>query len=129
MGLWTLLQGFLLLANAFAVLNEDRFLGPRGWTLLQIQGGKTTLKGQIIGFIHACQYFRLPLIVLNIITIAVKLISGEVRSLLFLPCSSATSLCKILSGRHILDSNIHVEYSRPSDQKLPKDSDPARFSA
>ncbi|CAB4284648.1 hypothetical protein PRUPE_6G268700 [Prunus persica] len=76
MGLWTLLQGFLLLANAFAVLNEDRFLGPRGWTLLQIQGGKTTLKGQIIGFIHACQYFRLPLIVLNIITIAVKLISG-----------------------------------------------------
>ncbi|KAK6928899.1 Yos1-like [Dillenia turbinata] len=30
MGLWTLLEGFLLLANAFAILNEDRFLAPRG---------------------------------------------------------------------------------------------------
>ncbi|BBH06228.1 Yos1-like protein, partial [Prunus dulcis] len=29
-GFATLIQGFLLLANAFAVLNEDRFLDPRG---------------------------------------------------------------------------------------------------
>ncbi|RXI02099.1 hypothetical protein DVH24_026629 [Malus domestica] len=77
MGLWTVFQGFLLLANAFAILNEDRFLGPRGWTLLQLQGGRrTTLKGQIIGFIHACQFFRFPLILLNLVTIVVKLISG-----------------------------------------------------
>ncbi|CAA0829234.1 Unknown protein [Striga hermonthica] len=29
MGLWTLLEGCLLLANALAILNEDRFLAPR----------------------------------------------------------------------------------------------------
>ncbi|XP_034218057.1 protein transport protein yos1-like [Prunus dulcis] len=75
-GFATLIQGFLLLANAFAVLNEDRFLDPRGWTLLQIQGGRTTLKGKIIGLIHLCQFLRLPLIILNIIVIVFKLIFG-----------------------------------------------------
>ncbi|KAI3737719.1 hypothetical protein L2E82_27730 [Cichorium intybus] len=29
MGLWTLLEGCLLIANALAILNEDRFLAPR----------------------------------------------------------------------------------------------------
>ncbi|CAA2955186.1 immediate early response 3-interacting 1-like [Olea europaea subsp. europaea] len=32
MGLWTLLEGCLLLANALAILNEDRLLAPRGWS-------------------------------------------------------------------------------------------------
>lgn len=76
MGFWTLLEGFLLFANALAVLNEDRFLAPRGWTLVEIQGRRNTLKGQIIGLIHACQFLRLPLILLNIIVIVVKLFTG-----------------------------------------------------
>ncbi|XP_022742727.1 protein transport protein yos1-like [Durio zibethinus] len=77
MGFWTLLEGLLLFANAFAILNEDRFLAPRGWTLAEIQGGRrNTLKGQIIGLIHACQFLRLPLILFNIITIVVKLFAG-----------------------------------------------------
>ncbi|KAI3866721.1 hypothetical protein MKW92_000671 [Papaver armeniacum] len=62
MGLWTLLEGFLLLANALAILNEDPFLGPRGWSFAEL--------------IYATQYLRLPLIVLNAITIVVKLVSG-----------------------------------------------------
>jgi len=78
MGLWTLLEGFLLLANALAILNEDRFLAPRGWSFSDVSGvqrGKS-LKGQLIGLIYATQYLRVPLIVLNAITILVKLVSG-----------------------------------------------------
>ncbi|KAG6758270.1 hypothetical protein POTOM_038608 [Populus tomentosa] len=41
MGLWTLLEGFLLLANAFAILNEDRFLAPRGWSFSEFSVGRT----------------------------------------------------------------------------------------
>ncbi|KAJ4768601.1 Immediate early response 3-interacting 1 [Rhynchospora pubera] len=78
MGLWTLLEGFLLLANALAILNEERFLAPKGWSFSEVStsGGAKTLKGQIIGLIYAAQYLRVPLIVLNAITILVKLISG-----------------------------------------------------
>ncbi|KAK6245009.1 hypothetical protein QUC31_011418 [Theobroma cacao] len=77
MGFWTLLEGLLLFANALAILNEDRFLARRGWTLAEIQGGRrNTLKGQIIGLIHACQFLRLPLILFNIITIVVKVFTG-----------------------------------------------------
>ena len=77
MGFWTLLEGLLLFANALAILNEDRFLAPRGWTLLELQGGRrNSLKGQIIGLIHACQFLRLPLILFNIVTIVVKMFSG-----------------------------------------------------
>lgn len=77
MGFWTFLEGLLLFANALAILNEDRFLAARGWTVLEIQGARrNTLKGQIIGLIHACQFLRLPLILFNILTIVVKLVSG-----------------------------------------------------
>lgn len=77
MGLWTLLEGCLLLANALAILNEDRFLAPRGWSLAEYPGGRrNSFKGQIIGLIYATQYLRVPLIVLNTITIIVKLVSG-----------------------------------------------------
>ncbi|QHO29923.1 uncharacterized protein DS421_8g229060 [Arachis hypogaea] len=49
MGLWTLLEGFLLLANALAILNEDRFLAPRGWGLSDFSSGRTkSFKDQLI---------------------------------------------------------------------------------
>ncbi|KAK3226231.1 hypothetical protein Dsin_006093 [Dipteronia sinensis] len=77
MGFWTFLEGFLLFANAMAILNEDRFLAPRRWTLAELQAGRrNSFKGQVIGLIHAFQFMRLPLILLNIITIVVKLVSG-----------------------------------------------------
>lgn len=77
MGFWAFMEGLLLFANAMAILNEDRFLGPRGWTLAELQAGRrNSLKGQVIGLIHACQFMRLPLIILNIIVIVVKLFSG-----------------------------------------------------
>ncbi|KAF9621732.1 hypothetical protein IFM89_027586 [Coptis chinensis] len=77
MGLWTLLEGLLLLANALAILNEERFLAPRGWSFAEVPPGTAkSLKGQLIGLIYATQYLRLPLILLNAITIVVKLVSG-----------------------------------------------------
>ncbi|KAK3428794.1 hypothetical protein EUGRSUZ_E00256, partial [Eucalyptus grandis] len=77
MGLWTLLEGLLLLANALAILNEDRFLAPRGWGFQEFPGGKAkSLKGQVIGLIYATQYLRVPLIILNSICIIIKLVSG-----------------------------------------------------
>ncbi|KAJ9684468.1 hypothetical protein PVL29_016774 [Vitis rotundifolia] len=77
MGLWTLLEGCLLIANALAILNEDRFLAPRGWSFSEFSGGKTkSFKGQLIGLIYATQYLRVPLILLNSICIIIKLVSG-----------------------------------------------------
>ncbi|TYH89988.1 hypothetical protein ES332_A13G020400v1 [Gossypium tomentosum] len=77
MGLWSILEGFLLLANAMAILNEDRFLAPRGWSFSEFSTGQTkSFKGQLIGLIYAIQYMRLPLILLNAICIVVMLISG-----------------------------------------------------
>jgi hypothetical protein len=75
MGLWTLLEGLLLLANALAILNEDRFLAKRGWGFNEM-GGVKSLKGQIIGLVHAAQYLRLPLIALNTLVAVSMLISG-----------------------------------------------------
>ncbi|EPS64976.1 hypothetical protein M569_09805 [Genlisea aurea] len=77
MGLWKLLEGFLLLANSLAILNEDRFLTPRGWSFQEYSGVKrNSLKGQILGLIYATQYLRVPLILLNVLCIFVKLVSG-----------------------------------------------------
>ncbi|XP_076905277.1 uncharacterized protein LOC143560994 [Bidens hawaiensis] len=77
MGLWTLLEGCLLIANALAILNEDRFLAPRGWSFQEYSGVKrNSLKGQIIGFIYATQYLRVLLMILNSLCIVVKLVSG-----------------------------------------------------
>ncbi|KAJ4779871.1 Yos1-like protein [Rhynchospora pubera] len=61
-----------------AILNEERFLAPKGWSFSEVStsGGAKTLKGQIIGLIYAAQYLRVPLIVLDAITILVMLISG-----------------------------------------------------
>ncbi|KAH6557767.1 hypothetical protein KP509_1Z096100 [Ceratopteris richardii] len=79
MGLWTLFEGLLMLANAVAILNEERFLARRGWGFNELGGmgaSVRSLKGQILGLIHAVQYLRLPLIALNIIVAFSMLISG-----------------------------------------------------
>ncbi|XP_010544157.1 PREDICTED: immediate early response 3-interacting protein 1-like [Tarenaya hassleriana] len=77
MGFWTLIEGLLLFTNAMAILNEERFLAPKGWTLVDLQtGGRKSLKGRTIGLIHACHYLRFPLMLLNVLVIVLKLFSG-----------------------------------------------------
>ena len=73
MTLWTLTQSALLAVNAVAVLNEQRFLAPRGLTMRDVREGGTTsptsAKGQMVGLINATSYLRVPLVVLNSIVI------------------------------------------------------------
>lgn len=78
MGLWTLLQGLLLFVNGVAILNNDRFLEKCGWGFSYFQTGAspTNVKYQIIGFIHAVHFMQTPLVVINLIVIAVKLLFG-----------------------------------------------------
>ncbi|KAE9465244.1 hypothetical protein C3L33_02848, partial [Rhododendron williamsianum] len=77
MGIWTLLEGCLLLANALAILNEERFLVPRRWSFQEFSGvRRNSMKGQLIGLIYAVQYMRILLMVANVVIIVVKLVSG-----------------------------------------------------
>ena len=79
MSLWTLLQSVLLVANAFAVLNEERFLEPKNLSQSAITSGYVSahgFKGQLIGLIYAASYLRMPLLAANAIVIFVKVLFG-----------------------------------------------------
>eukprot|EP00850_Spirogloea_muscicola_P002318 SM000009S23447 [mRNA] locus=s9:26780:27341:- [translate_table: standard] len=77
MAIWALFQAVLLLLNAAAVLNEDRFLAPYGWGFQDMHAARTSpLKVQIIGMLHAVQYLRVPLLAANLVTIFMKLLFG-----------------------------------------------------
>ncbi|MCD7450911.1 hypothetical protein HAX54_008973 [Datura stramonium] len=59
-------EGCLLLANALAILSEDVFLAPRGWSFQEYSGvRRNSFKGQLLGLIYATQYLRVLLILLN----------------------------------------------------------------
>uniref|UniRef100_A0A061RMS0 Yos1-like protein n=1 Tax=Tetraselmis sp. GSL018 TaxID=582737 RepID=A0A061RMS0_9CHLO len=81
MSLWTLVQASLMFANGFAIVNNDRFLEKHGWgySALYDRGyglGPGHMKRSTIGFLHACSYLRLPLLMFNVIVIFVKLLFG-----------------------------------------------------
>merc|ERR1712216_962865 len=80
MSLWTLLQSVLLVANAFAVLNEERFLEPKNLSQSAITSGYVSahgFKGQLIGLIYAASYLRMPLLAANAIVNFVKVLFGS----------------------------------------------------
>jgi hypothetical protein len=75
MSLWQLLEAILMITNALAILNQDRFLTPHGWGFAEMGNGRvTSIKGQIVGLLHAVQYLRVPLVALNSIIIVSKLL-------------------------------------------------------
>ncbi|BBN01552.1 immediate early response 3-interacting protein 1 [Marchantia polymorpha subsp. ruderalis] len=77
MSMWQFLEAVLMMTNALAILNEDRFLVPHGWGFSEMSNGRvSSLKSQIIGLLHAVQYLRVPLVALNTITVVLKLIFG-----------------------------------------------------
>mmetsp|Transcript_4114 Transcript_4114/g.6426 ORF Transcript_4114/g.6426 Transcript_4114/m.6426 type:complete len:80 (+) Transcript_4114:208-447(+) len=79
MTLWTFCQSMLLVFNAFAVLNEQRFLEKYGLGHSALTSGHvsaTSPRGQLIGLITATTYMRMPLVVLNSLVILVKMIFG-----------------------------------------------------
>jgi len=86
----------LLLINAMAVLNEERFLARVGWSSSQsqsqnvafhqsfdqsgysvVQGGDMTVKARLINLISAVRtLMRIPLIGLNIVVIIYEMVMG-----------------------------------------------------
>eukprot|EP00894_Picocystis_sp_ML_P000988 jgi/Pico_ML_1/51505/g2528.t1 len=80
MTLWSLCQAVLLVTNGMAVLHEGRFLSKYGLGHDRLAGGdfggRTTLRGQVAGLLHAVSYLRWPLIFINIVVVIVKIIFG-----------------------------------------------------
>ncbi|XP_014254062.1 immediate early response 3-interacting protein 1 [Cimex lectularius] len=78
--LWNLFEATILFLNAVCVLHEERFLAKMGWTSASsVQGfGETpSVKGQILNLMYSIRtVMRIPLIFVNIFTIAFKLIFG-----------------------------------------------------
>ncbi|VEN43513.1 unnamed protein product [Callosobruchus maculatus] len=79
--LWNLFEASLLCLNAVCILNEDRFLSKIGWGSKSASvhgfGENPSTKAQLFNLLHSIRTVaRVPLILLNIITILIKLILG-----------------------------------------------------
>ncbi|KAJ6507734.1 Yos1-like protein [Mycena vitilis] len=76
----------LLVLNALAILNEDRFLVPIGWSYSNVHApGRAEegdgveyqrLNGGLIGLIHASQFMQTPLIFANTGIIVFEILFG-----------------------------------------------------
>lgn len=64
-GLFDLLIALVLFTNSVAILNEERFLRPRGWGYGDAFPGQSGLKDKIVPILHAMRVFRMPLIMIN----------------------------------------------------------------
>jgi len=84
--LWELFYIFLLLINAVAILNEERFLARIGWSSSQAaqqtyngyeQTAEEDIKSRLVYLITAIRtLLRIPLIAINIIVIGYELVLG-----------------------------------------------------
>lgn len=79
--LWNLFEASLLVLNAICVLHEERFLAKIGWTSnaqhVQGFGESPSAKTRIITLIYSIRtVMRFPLVIVNILTLIVKLLFG-----------------------------------------------------
>ncbi|KAG9471938.1 immediate early response 3-interacting protein 1 [Eleutherodactylus coqui] len=78
--LYSLLQAALLCVNAVAVLHEERFLSKIGWGPDQGIGGfgeDPGVKSQMMNLVRSVRtVMRVPLIIINSITIVLLLLFG-----------------------------------------------------
>ena len=78
-GFYSLLEAVLLVVNAMAVLNEERFLSKIGWGTDQMAayGEQPSAKQQLLNLIRSVRtVMRIPLIGVNLFVIVVKLLMG-----------------------------------------------------
>ncbi|KAJ0407599.1 hypothetical protein ATCC90586_006242 [Pythium insidiosum] len=73
--LWGFFLSSLLLTNAVCILHEKRFLRKYGWDKVDASQGMT-IRNQVVGFLVAVQYLRVPLIVVNALMILLQLVMG-----------------------------------------------------
>ncbi|KAA8893777.1 Yos1-like protein [Sphaerosporella brunnea] len=80
--LMPLIKMIVLIINAIAILNEDRFLARIGWAAQQPQpafagGQDVSIKGKIVNLISATRLLtRIPLIGVNSVIIIYELLLG-----------------------------------------------------
>ncbi|CAK1580767.1 unnamed protein product [Parnassius mnemosyne] len=78
--LWNLFEASLLCLNAVCVLHEERFMQKMGWgSNVPNQGFEdhSSVKYQILNLVRSIRTVtRIPLIILNILTIIFKLLLG-----------------------------------------------------
>ncbi|XP_070541755.1 immediate early response 3-interacting protein 1-like [Ptychodera flava] len=78
--IYSLFEAILLVINAIAVLHEERFLNKVGWGSEHSVGGfgeEPGMKAQIINLIRSVRtVMRVPLIILNTVTIVFELLLG-----------------------------------------------------
>ncbi|XP_045465849.1 immediate early response 3-interacting protein 1 [Harmonia axyridis] len=79
--LWTLFEASLLVLNAICILHEERFLVKIGWSAKSPSvhgfGEQPGVKAQLLNLVHSIRTVaRIPLILLNVLTILFKLILG-----------------------------------------------------
>mmetsp|Transcript_13192 Transcript_13192/g.18912 ORF Transcript_13192/g.18912 Transcript_13192/m.18912 type:complete len:82 (+) Transcript_13192:42-287(+) len=75
--LWNLLKASLLFTNSVLILNRRRFLAKYGLDdLNSVLPSDHRLKLQAIGFLHAIQYLKVPIIALNSVAILFELLLG-----------------------------------------------------
>ncbi|KAJ2509409.1 hypothetical protein GGI11_005892, partial [Coemansia sp. RSA 2049] len=78
-GFGTLLYVIILLLNAVAILNEERFLARIGWARnsAELYGDTESVKAKLINLISAVRtLMRIPLIIVNVVVIAYALVLG-----------------------------------------------------
>lgn len=75
--LFGLFKAALLAANGLAVLHQERFLQQYDLHIVDhVASEKGQLKAQLAGFLMAVQWMRVPLIFLNILSIALIVLFG-----------------------------------------------------
>ncbi|XP_026493165.1 immediate early response 3-interacting protein 1 [Nymphalis io] len=78
--LWNLFEASLLCLNAVCVLHEERFMQKMGWGANNRNQGfedQSSMKYQVLNLVRSIRTVtRIPLIILNILTIIFKLLLG-----------------------------------------------------
>ena len=74
-----LIQAGLLMANSVLILNRRRFLAKYGLddvTNMGVDPSSRPLQVQVIGFLQAIQYLKVPVVAANVLVIVFELILG-----------------------------------------------------
>lgn len=74
--LYNLFKAGLLCANAVAILHPKRFLAKYGYDRMDPSGGTASIKNQIVGFLGAVSYLKIPLIIVNSLVILIEIVAG-----------------------------------------------------
>jgi len=77
--IFNLFKAGLLLTNSGLILNRKRFLAKYGLDNVNNMGydpSEKPLQVQLIGFLHAIEYLRVPVIGLNLVTVLFEVVLG-----------------------------------------------------